>query len=261
MTVWAVLGIGILGLAVGSFLNVVVYRVPRKMSVVTPRSHCPACEAGVRPRDEVPVLSWLLLRGRCRDCSASISPRYALVELLTGGLFAALTLKFGLAAELPAYLYLAAVCIALAMIDLDTQRLPDILTKPSYLIGVTLLGLAAVTGHHGDSLLRAVIAMAMLFVAYFILRLAYPPAMGFGDVKLAGVLGLYLGWLGWGSLLIGSFGAFALGACVVLTLIVAGKAGRKNKIPFGPFMVAAALLAVFFGQALTTAYVNFSVGA
>jgi leader peptidase (prepilin peptidase)/N-methyltransferase len=261
MTIWAALLVGILGLAIGSFLNVVIYRVPRDMSVVTPRSHCPACESGVRPRDEVPVLSWLLLRGRCRDCKVFISPRYAFVELLTGVLFVALTLKFGLSAELPAYLYLASVCIALALIDLDTQRLPDVLTKPSYVIGLVLLGFAAVAGHHGDALLRAVIAMALLFAAYFVLRVAYPPAMGFGDVKLAGVLGLYLGWLGWGSLLIGSFGAFVLGAAVVVTLIVAGKARRRNKIPFGPFMVTAALLAVFFGQALTTAYVNLSVGS
>ena len=129
------------GLAIGSFLNVVVWRVPRGESVVSPPSACPACEAAIRPRDNVPVAGWLLLRGRCRDCSTAISPRYPLVEAATAGLFVVLALRLGADPVLPAYLYLAAVGLALALIDVDVHKLPDRLTLPSYVVVAGLLGL------------------------------------------------------------------------------------------------------------------------
>lgn len=260
MTAVLVTAAAVLGLAIGSFLNVVVYRVPRGESVVRPRSRCPQCEAPVRPRDEVPVISWLLLRGRCRDCDHPISVRYPLVEGLTAAVFAALAARFGASMQLPAYLYLGAVGIALALIDLDVRRLPNALTLPSYAVGAALLGLAAATSHSATPLIRAFIAMAVLFLAYFVLAFAYPGGMGFGDVKLAGVLGLYLGWLGWGSVAVGMFAAFVLGGVVGIALIFVGRAGRKSRVPFGPFMVTGALIAVFAGQALASTYVSLTLG-
>lgn len=244
---------GALGLVVGSFLNVVVWRVPRGESVVRPPSHCPGCDAPVRPRDNVPVVSWLLLRGRCRDCGVRISARYPLVESLTGATFAALAERIGPHPALPAYLYLAAVGIALALIDLETLRLPDVLTLPSYAVGAALLGVAAVAGHDAWPLVRALIGMATLYTAFLAVALAVPAGMGFGDVKLAGVLGLYTGFLGWGTLVVGVVAAFALGGVVGAVLLALG-AGRKAKVPFGPWMVLGALVAILAAAPVVSGY-------
>jgi leader peptidase (prepilin peptidase)/N-methyltransferase len=154
--------IGVLGLLVGSFLNVVIYRVPRGESLLRPGSHCPQCDAAVRPWHNVPVLGWLLLRGRCADCRAPIGIRYPLVEVATALLFVAVTARFGATAALPAYLYLAAVGVALTMIDLDVLRLPDAIVLPSYAVGVVLLGAAAATTGDWPAALRALAGMAVL---------------------------------------------------------------------------------------------------
>lgn len=256
MTVAVALASAVLGLAVGSFLNVVIWRVPRGESIVSPPSHCPSCGHEVRPRDNVPVVSWVLLRARCRDCGEPISARYPLVELLTAGLFAAVGVKFGWDAVLPAYLYLAAIGVALALIDLDTKRLPNVIVVPSFAVGVALLAVGvAGDGEWGD-LVRALLGMVALFGVYFLLALIYPAGMGFGDVKLAGVLGLYLGWLGWGSVAVGGFFGFLLGGVVGGALMVARRATRKSAIPFGPFMIAGALIAVFWGQSIADAWLH-----
>jgi len=247
---------GVLGLLIGSFLNVVIWRVPRGESVVSPPSHCPGCDAPIAPRDNLPVVSWLLLRGRCRRCQEPISPRYPFVEALTGVVFALLAWHFGLAWELPAYLYLGAVGIALAAIDLDTHRLPNVLTLPSYGVLAVLFLLPAAIDSQWDDYLRAALGGAALFAFYFVLVLVYPKGMGFGDVKLAGVLGIALGWLGWGSVIVGGFLGFLLGAIVGGGMMVLGKAGRKSKIPFGPFMVAGAFLAIFVGQSFADWYLG-----
>lgn len=256
MTLLLPLGCGLLGLLVGSFVSVVAWRLPRAESVLRPGSHCPACDAPVRPRDNVPVLSWLALRGRCRDCGAPISRRYPAVELLTAAVFAAIALKLGPDAALPAFLYLGAAGMALGLIDLDVHRLPDVLTLPSYAVGLVLLAGAAVVQGSATPLLRGLFGMVALFAMYFLLALVYPAGMGFGDVKLAGLLGLYLSWLGWGAWAVGAFAAFLLGGVSGIALMAAGRAGRKSAIPFGPFMLAGALLAVLAGQALADAYVG-----
>jgi leader peptidase (prepilin peptidase)/N-methyltransferase len=237
--------VGTLGLAVGSFLNVVIHRVPRAQSLIRPGSHCPRCETPIRPWQNVPVLSWLALRGRCAACRAPISIRYPLVELGTAALFVAVTARLGLTAELPAYLYLAAITVALALIDLDVQRLPNAIVLPSYLVGAALLGLAGLLGGDWWAAGRGLLGMAALFTFYLGLSIVYPGGMGLGDVKLAGVLGLYLGWLGWSSLLVGTFAGFLLGGLVGLALLVTRRAGRKSALPFGPAMLAGAMLAVF----------------
>jgi leader peptidase (prepilin peptidase)/N-methyltransferase len=251
----------VLGLLVGSFLNVVVHRVPAGQSVVRPRSSCPGCGTEISARDNIPVLSWLLLRGRCRSCSAPISVRYPAVEALTALLFLAMALRFGWSAELPAFLYLTAVGVALAAIDIDTRRLPDALTLPSYVVGGGLLALAEAVDDTWGTLLRALLGMVVLYTFYFVLMLVRAGGMGFGDVKLAGVLGLYLGWLGWGVLAVGAFLGFALGAVVGIGLMLAGRAGRKSAIPFGPFMLVGALIAILWGPWLVDAYASFVNGS
>ena len=256
MTVALALSCALVGLAIGSFLNVVVWRVPRGESVVSPPSACPGCETPIRPRDNVPVAGWLLLKGRCRDCDTRISPRYPAVELATAGLFAVMALRFGLDPVLPAYLYLVAVGLALALIDLDCKRLPDALTLPSYPVAIVLLAVAAVTGSDSGSLVRALLGGAAMYAVYFALCFAYPAGMGFGDVKLAGVLGLYTGWLGWGEWAVGLFSGFFLGGVFGIALILVKKGGRKTAVPFGPFMLVGVLLAVLVGQDLADAYLN-----
>lgn len=247
----------VFGLAIGSFLNVVIWRVPRGESVVRPRSHCPDCGTAIAPRDEVPVLSWVLLRGRCRACGVRFGARYPLVELTCGLLFAAMAARFpwpGSGAEsirsLPAFLYLAGVGLALAVIDIDTKRLPNSLTLPSYPISLALLSVASLTGAGLRPLLQALAGAAAMYAVYFILWFAAPGGMGFGDVKLAGVLGGYLGWLGWSILAVGLLGGWILGGIIGIALMLTGRAGRKTKIPLGPFMIAGAFLAIFAGHAI-----------
>jgi leader peptidase (prepilin peptidase)/N-methyltransferase len=251
--------IGVLGLAVGSFLNVVIHRVPRDESLVRPGSHCPGCGSPIRRRHNVPVLSWLLLRGRCRDCGAPISVRYPLVELATAALFALVAGRLGAAWDLPAYLYLAAITVALTLIDIDVRRLPNAIVLPSYAVAALLLLVPAVAAGEWHAYVRAVVGAAILFAGYFALAFAYPAGMGFGDVKLAGVLGLYLGWLGWGELAVGAFLGFLLGGAWGVALLATRRAGRKSAIPFGPFMLGGALLAVLVGGALSRAYVDLLV--
>lgn len=262
--------VGVLGLAIGSFLNVVVYRVPAGMSIVSPPSACPHCHAPIRKRDNIPLLSWLVLRGRCRDCGAPISVRYPLVELGTAVLFVAVALVrvpgliastaplevvSGLAA-LVAFLYLVGVSVALVIIDLETQRLPNVLVLPTFLVGVVLLGASSLLVGDYDSLLLAGIGAVANFAFYAILAFGYRGGMGMGDVKLAAVVGLYLGWLSLGTLLVGTFLPFLLGGLFALVLLVARRAGRKSRIPFGPWMILGAWAAIFVGDAIFDVYLR-----
>ena len=280
LTAFFVIVTGVIGLLIGSFLNVVVYRVPQGVSIVSPPSACPHCSARIRSRDNVPVFSWLVLRARCRDCSAPISARYPIVELLTGVCFALAALafvprvpgdamsaayfagahsagtQFAGVLELIAVLYLVAISIALTLIDLDTHRLPNAIVIPSYLVGGAIYVAAAVVGSNYDSLCRAAIGMAALFLLYAVMAFAYPGGMGLGDVKLAGVLGLYLGWSGWGSLAVGALAAFILGGLFGLILIIIRKANARSGIPFGPWMIAGAWIGIVFGGAMFTGYLS-----
>lgn len=250
----------LVGLMIGSFLNVVVWRVPRGESVVRPPSACPSCGTAIRPRDNVPVLGWLLLRGRCRDCRSTISARYPLVEAGTALLFAVLALRLGYDAALPAYLYLAAVGFALALIDLDVQRLPDVLTLPSLAVVGVLLTVAALADDDLQALVRAAVGAAVLGGFYFAIWFAYPAGMGFGDVKLAPTLGLALGYLGYGALVVGAFLGFLYGGIVGILIVALKDGGRKTKVPFGPFMLMGALTAILAGQQLADAYLDVTLG-
>lgn len=258
------------GALIGSFLNVVVYRVPAGRSIVSPPSACGSCGHVVRPYDNIPVVSWLMLRGKCRDCGSGISVRYPLVEL--GGLvfFAVVAVRFvppllrttnahelvSTVLALAAFLYLAAISLALALIDLDVRRLPNVIVLPAYVVGAALLGVSSVlSGDHG-SLLRALVGCLALAIIYFVLAVAVPGGMGFGDVKLAGVLGLFLGWVGWPALAVGALLAFILGGIFGLALILVRKGSRKTAIPFGPWMLAGAWIGILIGTPLATGYLS-----
>lgn len=274
MLVSVVVGIiGVFGLLIGSFLNVVVYRVPAKRSIVSPPSACPHCGAPIRWADNIPVVSWIVLRGKCRDCGAPISVRYPLVELGTGVFFAGVALWF-LLTQLPsdpwsniqttvasvlaliAYLYLAATSIALALIDLDTRTLPNRIVAPGYIVGIVLLGTSALLAGDLAALPTAAIGAAALFLFYFLLVLAYPRGMGMGDVKLAGLLGLFLGFLGWQAIVVGAFAAFLLGGVYAIVLVALRRASSKTAVPFGPWMLLGAWLGILFGSDIMGTYLG-----
>ena len=255
---WATLA-AVLGLAVGSFLNVVIYRVPAGESIVSPPSKCPHCGAQIRNRHNVPVLGWLVLRGRCYDCKAPISPRYPIIEALTGLLFALVAIRMDhlhLKEALPAYLWFTAIGIALAMIDIDVKRLPDKIVLPSYPVLAVLLVIAAADNGDWWAFERALIGGAALYAAYFLIAFAYPAGMGFGDVKLAGILGGMTAYLSWSTFAVGAFGGFVLGSIGGIAVMATGRGGRKTQIPFGPFMIAAALLALFVARPVADAYLD-----
>jgi leader peptidase (prepilin peptidase)/N-methyltransferase len=249
--------VALVGLAVGSFLNVVVHRVPRGGSLVRPGSHCPSCAHPIRERHNVPVLGWLLLRGRCADCGVPISPRYPLVEAGTAIAFVLVVARLhqlGLGSAAPAYVWFTAMGIALALIDLETRRLPNAIVLPSYPVLAVLLAASAWYQHDWWSLARAGIGGAALYSFFFALAFAAPAAMGFGDVKLAGLVGGVLAYLSWWTLVLGAFLGFLLGAVVGVALMLAGRAGRKTALPFGPYMIAGALLALFVAAPLAGLY-------
>ena len=188
---------GVFGLLIGSFLNVVVWRVPRHESIVTPASHCPQCDRPIAAYDNVPVVSWVVLRGHCRSCDASISARYPLVELLTGVLFAAVGARFHDSWVLPAYLVFTAGLIALSLIDLDHFLLPNPVLYPTGCIAVPLLFLGALVEGDLDDFVRALLAGVVAFAVFYVIHFISPRGMGFGDVRLSFLLGVFLGYLSW----------------------------------------------------------------
>jgi leader peptidase (prepilin peptidase)/N-methyltransferase len=231
---------------IGSFLNVVAYRLPRGESLVKPRSRCTSCGEEVRPYDNVPVLSWLFLRGRCRHCDARISARYPALELLTALVFAAVAVANGLNAELALSLPFAAMLIAVASIDLEHRIVPNKILLPLAVWGV---GAGAVV--HLDALPEMLAAGAGAFTALLVAALAYPGGMGMGDVKLAGVMGLYLGV----SVIPALLAAFLFGSIVGIAIVLRhGAEARKKAVPFAPFMALGGLLGLLAGPELIDLY-------
>lgn len=253
----------VLGLLVGSFLNVVIHRVPRGESLLAPPSHCPHCQQPIKPWHNIPVAGWIALRGRCAACRRPIGVRYPLVEVGTAALFAAVTARLddlGLLSALPAFLYFAAISIALTVIDLQVRRLPNAIVLPSYPVVAALLAVSAAIEGDWWALGRALAGGAVLFTFFFALAFVYPAGMGFGDVKLAGILGGILAYLSWSALLIGSFAGFLIGAAAGVTLMAARRAGRKTAIPFGPSMLAGAFVAIFAAEQISQFYVDSLLG-
>ena len=240
------------GLLIGSFLNVVAYRVPRGESLVKPRSRCTSCGAEVRPYDNVPVLSWLLLRGRCRTCGEHISARYPAVELVTAVAFAAVSLVRGVDAGLLLDLPFAAMMIAVADIDLEHRIVPNRILLP-----LAVWGIAATAVVRPGALAECLVAGAAAFTVLLLTALAYPAGMGMGDVKLAGVMGLYLGLAVVPALLF----AFFAGSVVGLALMAKHGAGaRKRGVPFAPFMAAGAFVGLLAGLELIDLYTRTFLG-
>ena len=238
--------IGFLGAAVGSFLNVVIHRLPRGESLVKPRSRCPACDTELRAVDNVPLVSWLVLRGRCRSCHAPISPRYPLVEVVTAAVFVAVALARGVDSDLVLELPFAAVLVAVAAIDLEHRIVPNRIVIPAAVFGLV----AAALVDFGQ-LPELLIAGAAAFTALLLAALAYPGGMGMGDVKLAGIMGLYLGAAVAPALL----AAFAAGAGVGLAILAReGVSARKRAVPFAPFLALGGVVGLLIGPELVQLY-------
>jgi leader peptidase (prepilin peptidase)/N-methyltransferase len=240
----------VFGLAVGSFLNVVIYRVPRHESVVSPPSACPHCGTPIGGRDNVPVISWLLLRGRCRHCHGPISVQYPLVELATAALFAGLAGRFGYDWALPAYLALFAGLLALSWIDVELLILPKAIIYPLLVIVTGLLLMASAATGLWHNLWVAAACAAGWFMVFFALNFISPRVLGFGDVRLAPVLGLGLGWLGVRYVILGFFAANLIGAVIGIALIVTKQMDRQQRVPYGVFLAMGTAVAVYAGPEL-----------
>jgi leader peptidase (prepilin peptidase) / N-methyltransferase len=246
MTAAYVTLIGLLGAAVGSFLNVLIHRLPRGESIVSPRSRCPSCEKPISAWQNVPIVSWLLLRGRCRHCGQRISSRYPLVELLTVVVFVAVALVRGVDFDLVQQLPFAALLVAVAAIDLEHRVVPNRLVVPAAVYGV-IAGAAFLT----DDLPELLVAGAGAFLAMLAIALAHPRGMGMGDVKLAGVIGLYLGVAVIPALLVGFLAGTAVGLAIMARQ---GVAARKQAVPFGPFLALGAIVGLLAGPELVDLY-------
>ena len=246
----------LLGVVVGSFLNVVIYRVPRHLSVVTPRSSCPNCAAPISGRDNVPLVSWLVLRGHCRHCHCPIPFRYPLVEIVSAGLFAGAALRLGFHWDLPAFLVLLSSLVALAWIDYDYLILPTVIIYPTFAAVGALLTAAALLEHDWHRLLVAGLCAAGWFLIFFLINALNPRWLGFGDVRLAPVLGLGLGWLGVRVVILGFFSANVVGALIGITLIATKKIERSQPIPYGVFLALGTVAAVFAGPMLLALFAH-----
>jgi leader peptidase (prepilin peptidase) / N-methyltransferase len=237
---------GIVGAVVGSFLNVVIHRLPRGESLVHPRSRCPSCGTQIAEYDNVPIVSWLVLRGRCRHCSAPISPRYPVVELLTALTFAAVVLVRGLDNDLILELPFVAALIALAGIDFDHKLLPNKIVYPLAAYGVIATLLV-----DRDDLVENLVSGAGAFAFLLVAVIAYPRGMGMGDVKLAGAMGLYLGAAVIPAMLV----AFLSGSVAGMVILAReGAAARKKAIPFGVFLALGGIVGVLVGPELIDLY-------
>ena len=241
----------LVGLVVGSFLNVVIYRVPRRESVAWPASRCPHCGEPIRPWDNLPLLSYLLLRGRCRKCGGRISARYPAVEGITGLLFGWAAYDFGFVLALLPALVLICALVSLAIIDLEHRLLPNVIVGPAALAGLVLSILADPSRWWTYPASALVLAAAMLGLA-----LIRPGGMGMGDVKMAGMLGAFLGPYAALAVFLGAL----IGAVTGGLLMAAGKAQRRSALPFGTFMALGGLVSLFVGPELWGAYVDL-VGA
>ena len=258
-TPWLLLVVSaVFGLLVGSHLNVVIHRVPLGLSTSKPRSACPNCNVTIGYRDLIPVLSWALLRGKCRACRAKISARYPAVEAVTAALTVLLTAHTGLTMWLPALLYLLFISVALFLIDLDCLRLPDAIVKPSWVIlPVLLIPTVLSAPDPAHLLIRTALSTALWGGLFFTIWFATAGrGLGFGDVKLAPTLGLAAGVLGWGTSVVGLFSGFLFGSLIGVILVLRGSATRKTKVPYGPFLLTGFWFAVFAGPSIWHAYLN-----
>ena len=246
----------VLGLIFGSFGTVASWRIPRRETIVSGRSHCPKCGAQITALENIPVLSWLLLRGRCRHCGNPISARYPLIELTTGILFGLSAAKFEWSVETFVFAAFFWVLVVLTVIDLDHKLLPNRVVYPAFVVGWAGLVAAAIVDGTTDRLLDAAIGAGIFGGTFFLIALIAPRGMGFGDVKLAFVLGTFLGYVRIGLVPLGMFLEFLIGALTGVAVMLVGGGDRKMQIPFGPFLALGTVLAIFVGDPLLDAYLG-----
>ncbi len=257
LTTFYAIVFGILGLIFGSFATAVAYRVPRDEPVSRGRSKCPNCGNTITAIQNIPVFSYAVLRGRCKHCGVRISIRYPLIELITGLLFAATALRFGLTLEAPIYAGFLWALVVLTVIDLEYKLLPNKIVLPTFLAGWAALIVAAVVGNDPSRLLDAALGAAVFGGFFLLVGSIYPAGMGGGDVKLAFVLGTFLGYLGsFGLALVGMFLSFLSGGIVGSVILARSGGDRKTQVPFGPFLALGTVLAIFAGQRLLDAYLG-----
>jgi leader peptidase (prepilin peptidase)/N-methyltransferase len=241
------------GSLVGSFLNVCIWRLPRGQSIVRPRSRCPHCQARIAPRDNIPLISYLILRGRCRDCGEPISARYPAVEGLTGASAATLFIVFGPTVEAAVLFALIGFLIVATFTDLDRMIIPDWITLPGIVLGLAVNALIS-PGDFWKYLLGAAVGgLSLLLIAFLGEWIFKKESMGGGDLKLAALVGAFLGWQ---SVLLSLFAAILAGALTGTALIILGRKERRQYIPFGPFIAVGTMVAIFWGGDIIQAYTN-----
>jgi leader peptidase (prepilin peptidase) / N-methyltransferase len=244
----------VLGLTFGSFMTVAIYRVPAGESLVRPRSRCTRCGAPIRTADNIPVVSWLMLRGRCRACGARISPVYPLTELACGGLFVAVALVYEDPWRAVLLAPFAGLMVAISVIDTRHRRIPNRLVYPAFLIAAAVIVVGDLAGG-GLGALDAGIGLFAYGLGLMVIALISPKGMGMGDVKLAGLIGLVLGSIGLDLVAVAAGMGILLGGIGAIVALLAG-AGRKSAIPFGPYLAAGAVISVFVGRQIADAYLN-----
>jgi leader peptidase (prepilin peptidase) / N-methyltransferase len=248
---------GILGLIFGSFATAAAYRIPRHEPISKGRSRCPSCGSTIRAIENIPVFSYLFLRGRCRHCGRRISPRYPVIELVTGTLFALAAWKFGLSVEAIVYAGFLWALVVLTVIDLEFKLLPNRVVYPAFVAGWLGLVIAALLDGVAERLVDAAIGAAIFGGFFFVVAFIVPHGMGGGDVKLAFVLGTFLGYLGApGLVLVGMFLSFMLGGVIGVAVMLATGGSRKMQVPFGPFLAVGSVAAIFVGQEILDVYLG-----
>jgi leader peptidase (prepilin peptidase)/N-methyltransferase len=238
----------VLGLIIGSFCNVAIYRVPLGKSIIAPGSHCRLCSTPILPWDNIPLLSYSLLKGRCRNCNGSISLRYPIVELVSGILYLMLWIKLGFSTIFAIYAMLVSTLLVAALIDYDHKIIPNIITLPGMVIGLGL-SLLVLPITLVDSLLGLLLGGGLFYLIAFLTK----GGMGGGDIKLIAMVGAFLGWSG---ALFTIFSGALLGSLVGIVLMLLGRKGRKDKVPFGPFLSGGAIIFIITGQDLIDWYFN-----
>lgn len=258
---------GVVGLAVGSFLNVVAHRVPLGLALSHPPSRCPGCRAPIAPKDNIPVVSWIVLRGRCRGCGESISVQYPLVELANAALWTGLAVAFGPVWILPAYLWFSSVGLVLIVTDLEHHRLPNRIVLHGTWIGVALLlGGGLLDGVEPVRFAHGALGGVAWFGLMLLIAIAVRAGFGFGDVKLAFLLGVFVAfrpllltpsWLdALGAVGVAVFGSFFLGGAAAIGLLALGRAEKGREIAFGPAMIVASWIAVIWGDSIAAAWLG-----
>jgi len=257
---FAIIAALVFGLIIGSFLNVCIFRIPREKSIVNPPSSCPGCDTPIKPWDNIPVISYLFLAGKCRKCGQKISLRYPAVELLNALLYIAATLQFGMGWHLPLILAFISAMIVITFIDLDFQIIPDVITVPGMIVGLAASHFLFPDPFAKDSLLgfvNSIIGLLSGGISFYLIAYLSRGGMGGGDVKMMAMVGTFMGWKG--VLLTTLIGSLT-GSLVGVGLMIFKGAGRKTKIPFGPFLSLGSLATLFFGQIILEWYLPGRIG-